>query len=249
MTQLVNLLSKLSISAPLPIRIDFKELRKIRQCNNTVLACKSIINRDTININKNELIRTLVDIEMTSDEFHTKCENDKQFLKLAAGRLSICSSRQGSLDEQEQLRVCNQVSEKYGINISKLSSVAVRPTKNGKIITNKEKKKDKITNDMCLKSFDGKISGKINGFITAKVAFGSGGHQDNVFAELDTMASWWEQYMNGVDDMLLILCDTDYIESYNRLVQKYEKTTNIKIINHYDFQKYIIENYKCDCIS
>lgn len=130
-----------------------------------------------------------------------------------------------------------------GIEIINLTSTAIRPTKNGIIITKKEMKEKNISKDSCLKSFDGKLLGKINGYIAAKVSFGSGGHQDNVFEEMDTLAEWWYNYKKDTDEYLIILIDTDLEDKFNRIKLKYEICNNIQIFNHYDFQEYIISKY------
>ena len=109
-------------------------------------------------------------------------------------------------------------------------------------------KKYNITKDNCLKSFDGKITGKINGYISAKVAYGTGGHQDNVFEELDNMADCWAKYKNEDDNILVFLIDTDLENKFNCLKTKYENYDNIKFFNHYSFQEFIINNYNDDNI-
>ena len=60
--------------------------------------------------------------------------------------------------------------------------------KDGKIISERTYKMRDINKDCCLKSFDGSIDGKLSGYITAKISYGSGGHQDNVFEEMYTYA-------------------------------------------------------------
>ena len=53
-------------------------------------------------------------------------------------------------------------------------------TKDGRILTNKEYKNSGLEKKDSLKSFDAKLSGLVKGWVFAKVAFGKGGHQDNV---------------------------------------------------------------------
>jgi hypothetical protein len=113
-----------------------------------------------------------------------------------------------------------------------------------RLITKIEMKKENIQIDKCLKSFDAQITGKLNGYISAKVSFGSGGHQDNVFYELDTIANWWSLYKREAQEVLVLLFDTDLTNKFNILVEKYKYFNNIHIFNHYSFQEFIIKYYK-----
>ena len=86
----------------------------------------------------------------------------------------------------------------------------------------------------------------MNGYITAKVAYGSGGHQDNVFEEMDTISEWWSKYNTETDEVLIVLVDTDLQTKLNRLIEKYDHVKNIMIFNHIQFQQYMIDNYYTD---
>lgn len=235
------------MSVPTAVYVDFKNVRVNRQKNNNLLVINCIINNNIIqfykNINEKELSRTIDELEITFEEFWKKCGEDILFAKLAAGRISKCASRQGTNDETEQIKICDFTSKKCGINITNLTTTAIRPTKDGSIITKEEMKQKNIKKDCCLKSFDGIITGKINGYIAAKVAFGSGGHQDNVLEEMDSLANWWSVYKNGLDEYLMIIIDTDLFVKLSSIKNKYERIENIKIFNHYEFQEYIITNY------
>lgn len=240
------------MSVPKPVYVDFKNLRLVRQKNNNLSVLNSIKDNNKIefykNINEKELLRTLEEVEIQFEEFWKKCCNDYIFAKLAAGRLSKCASRQGAKDEDEQLRTCNMTSQLCGIDIINLTSTAVRPTKDGNIMTKNELKAKKITKDCCLKSFDGKFNGKINGYIAAKVSFGSGGHQDNVFEEMDALANWWSIFKRDSDEYLIIIVDTDLLDKFMCLRKKYETFEKIKMFNHYEFQEYIISIFYVDSI-
>ena len=78
-----------------------------------------------------------------------------------------------------------------------------------------------IEKNNCLKSFDAKITGKLNGYLSAKVALGSGGHQDNVFEEEDTLANWWSIYKHDDPDFIVLLIDTDLTTQFEKLQKKY----------------------------
>ena len=87
----------------------------------------------------------------------------------------------------------------------------------------------------CLKSFDAKISGLVKGWVLAEVAFGEGGHQDNVFSEAHEFVEWADKY--GKDDELyIVLVDTDLNLKFEELKQKPTKPNTI-VCNHVEFQR------------
>lgn len=230
-----------------PTTIDFKNKRDFRKDQNIKIVSTSIENNDLEtfykNINKKEYERTLIKLEMNKDELFKKCKEDKDFRVLLSIHISKIASRQGIKDETEQLEVCGQTAQKFDIVIKKLNSKELRPTKDGRIISESEMKSQKIPKDRCLKSFDAEIAGNMNGYITAKVSYGKGGHQDNVFDEMDHYANWWKQYRDKADDILVILIDTDLENKFNAIKQKYCNTKNIMIFNHIEFQQYLIDTY------
>ena len=235
-----------SKSIPRPIAQNFKDIRTVRQNNNNKIVYESLTtgNLKTLheNINHKEYDRTLEDLEITEAEFIVKCK-DSLFAKLSSRTISKNASRQGSKDELEQLRTCNITAEKCGLVIENLTTTELRPTKDGDIVLKSEMKKQGIQKDCCLKSFDAKISGKFNGFITAKVAYGSGGHQDNVFGEMDIIAEWWKKYKSETKEVIIILIDTDLIVKFNRVKSKYNSVNNVMVFNHIEFQQYMIDTY------
>ena len=177
------------------------------------------------------------------EELIKKCQEDEIFLLEWSASLAINASRQGAKDENLQLTTCNESTKNFNINIENLSVNAYRPEKSGKIITNKDMKDNKIPLDQCLKSFDGKITGKINGWIFAKVCFGSGGGQDSVFIEADTLCEWVKTKHNNDKPLYVILIDTDLMDKIDILKKKYKDIKNLLIGNHIEFQQYIIDNY------
>lgn len=229
------------------VKLNFQELRMERQKYNNQLIVNSIKNNDEKsfykNINRKEYDRLLTTLEISHLELWKKCQNDILFSKLVASNISKKASRQGSKDEFTQINICNQIAQKIKIKIEILNKTAYRPTKDGKIISFEEMKKENITKDKCLKSFDAKISGKINGWISAKITFGSGGHQDNVFEEEDTLCLWWKKYIKNIDLKLVILIDTNLKNQIKTLKEKYNNCDNILITNHYHFQEYLVSNY------
>lgn len=172
---------------------------------------------------------------MTDEELLCKC-NDECFAILLSSRISINASRQGTKDEEYILSKCNITTSLVGVYISNLSNNAYRPSREGKIIELSEYKKMK--KHECLKSFDGKISGKINGWIFAKITFDSGGHQDNVFDEAHQMCRW--VIANGdINLLFVILIDTDLKKRFGELKNTYD-SKNLLITDHIGLQNYIL---------
>lgn len=243
-------IQKIEHSKPKPIEQNFKDIRAVRQTNNNKIIYESLQKADLKefykNINQKEYKRTLEDLELTEADFVSKCKDDNLFAKLASRIISKNASRQCSKDEIEQLRTCNITSQKCGISIKNLTATEWRPTKDGSIVSNDVMKIKQIQKNSCLKSFDAMISGKISGFIVAKVAYGNGGHQDNVFEEMDTIAEWWKKYKSESEEFLIILIDTDLITKITSLKAKYNNVNNVKIFNHIEFQHYIISTYYID---
>jgi len=234
-------------STTIPILLDFLKIRSARQNANNTRVYDAIMGNNEKgfyeNINKNELDRMLYNFNMSFEEFWISIRDDDMRCKLAASKLAKCSSRQGSKDEAEQIRTCNLTTQHHGVFIENLSATAFRPTKDGRIFSGSEIKEKKIQKDCCLKSFDGAIRGNMNGYIAAKVAYGNGGHQDNVFEEMDIISEWWSNFKKGKDEILVLLIDSDLTEKIIRLKEKYKANNNIMVFNHFEFQNYVITTY------
>ena len=232
-----------------PIRINFKNARSLRQESNNNKVFNSITynQKDNFrkNINTNELDRTLKYLQLDFDSFWEKCRKDHLFAKLVSASLSKLASRQGAVDEKLQIETVGFVGEKLGVKITKLNNNGIRPFKNSSdLITPDKIKKKEVKKDECLKSFDGEISGdKLKGFISAKVALGGGGHQDNVFEEQDRFAEWWEKYKRESSEILVLLIDTDLEGKFEAINVKYKNVENILVVDHFQFQKYLIDKY------
>lgn len=239
--ELIELWNKL-----IPIKIDFKNRRNCRQKKNNMVVLSSIKENNIDNfykyINQKELTRFLEEWNMTIDLFWKKCREDDDFSKLVSYHFSIKSSRQGSTDEKEQIMICNIISKNFGIHIESLHTTDIRPYHN-EVINKQEMKKRNIKKDECLKSFDGKISGVITGYMSCKVVYGYGGHQDNVFDEMNNLLEWWCKYKINSIEMLFIIIDTDLFDKFDFIKEKYKQYNNIKVFNHLDFQTYIISNF------
>jgi len=155
------------------INVDWINIRNDRQKLNNILVYNSIINNDiklfNSLINIKELNRILDDINLTKEELIDKCKNDIILGKITAGRISKNASRQSNNDEAYQFNICSMIANKTKkIIIKKLNVNDYRPTKDGNIISLHEMKNKDIKKDMCLKSFDGIIEGKIKGWIFCK---------------------------------------------------------------------------------
>jgi len=226
-----------------PIVLDCSNLRSERQKINNLATLNALIECDIEllkkNSNEKEIERVLIELDTSMDTIFDKCKTDLVFAKILAGRIAILASRQGTKDEELQLNTCNLTTSKFGITIENLNATAYRPTKCGKIVNKKECKKYE-KND-CLKSFDGKIDGRVNGWIFAKVVFGNGGHQDNVFEEAHTFCEWVCKFGNTTE-LYVVLIDTDLTSQFNELKKKYHKN-NLLVVNHIDFQQYMIERF------
>jgi len=239
--------TKLCYHCKTPKILDFKNIRELRQKETNQKIIHNILNDNPIDdyinpIEFGRVIDELSSVGLKQEDIIIKCKNDNVFATVFAGRIAKKTSRQGSNDEKLQIDVCNQLAVNFGINIENLSATAFRPTKDGNILSECEYKSCNIRKDMCLKSFDAKISGKIDGWVFAKVVYGKGGHQDNVFEEADILCDWITKYRKN--EIYVILIDTDLLQKFDALKTKYANNEGLLIMNHTDFQQYIIDNYQ-----
>ena len=85
------------------------------------------------------------------------------------------------------------------------------------------------------KAREEEATGEVEGYIFAKICFGEGGHQDNVFHEAAHFADWAHQY--GEDGKVyVILIDTDLTDKFDRLKFNYD-SDNVWVVDHVEFQK------------
>ena len=224
-------------------KVDCKNLRVIRQKENNDIMLRLLQSGDITLVkhlcNIKELSRLLEDLDINEEQLLQKCANDLLFAKVVSRQISKMASRQGTKDEAFILKKCNETTSKVGIYIENLSTTAFRPTKKGCILTNNQYKKSGLKKNDCLKSFDAKISGLVKGWVFAKVAFGEGGHQDNVFSEAHDFVEWADKYRTS-DELYIVLVDTDLNLKFAELKQKPTKG-NILVCNHVEFQRVIID--------
>jgi hypothetical protein len=225
-----------------PIHFNFENIRAERQKVNNRAVYESLVQQklNKKSCNEEELKRVLEDLDFTEEQLLVKCSQDHTFAKLLARDIAKNASRQGSKDENTQLDICNITASKFGVKIEDLPNFALRPTKDGRIITKKEF--DGMDKNSCLKSFDGKISGALEGWIFAKVVFGNGGHQDNVFEEAHNFGEWVLAFGN-TDHIYVLLIDTNLATPLQELKTKYQEQKNLLVVNHIEFQQYIIDKF------
>lgn len=219
-----------------PTILNFQDIRSERQQFNDMLVYEDIKQKQiNQNVNQSEYKRTIESSGITQEHFLEKCQEDDIFAKVVSGRISKKASRQGNKDEELQINTINKSVSKFGINVKSLSKDAFRPTKSGDILSKKEYNEKHVSKNDCYKSFDGIIDGKINGWIFAKVVFGEGGHQDNVFEEADALCNWIIQY--DKTEYFIILIDTNLDAKFEALRSKYQPRQNILIGNHITIQE------------
>lgn len=231
---------------PQPIVLNCKNLRIERQKKNNEMTLYYLLHRSFDELKKNcnviALQSTLDYLQLNDEQLLQKCREDLYFAKLLSSKISILSSRQGSKDESFVIETINKISSQFNIFIENLPNTKYRPTKKG-VILNKKKyeeliEKKELNKNDCLKSFDAKISGIINGWIFAKITYTNGGHQDNVFEEAHQFAQWALQF-GKPNELYVLLIDTDLIIPLNELKDKYHKN-NILVVDHVELQKYLI---------
>tara|TARA_B100000900_G_C20581342_1_gene717676 strand:+ start:35 stop:865 length:831 start_codon:yes stop_codon:yes gene_type:complete len=234
------------------IEIDCGNLRKDRQENNNNII-KSLLLKENISetelkgyCNDKELDRLLNEIinvepDFTFEKFIKKCLEDKIFCTTVAGRISINASRQGGTDEKYIVDKCNETTSKYGVNINNMDNSSLRPLKGSPIlVSKKDLKEKKYSKDDCLKSFDYIISGRKEGYVFAKVCYGSGGGQDGVFIESNYFGEWASEY--GEDGKYYcILIDTDQADKFNNLKNKFINDNKVFVVDHKDLQRLLIQ--------
>ena len=234
--------------------IDCKNLRTARQKENNNIMFHALISRDESLVkhlcNNNELGRVLEEVNylcpITLEQLIYKCSVDHMYAITLAGRISKVASRQATKDETYILDKCNETLTQVGIFVENLSTTEYRPTKDGQILTNKQYKKSGLKKSDCLKSFDARISGRVNGWVFAKVAFGKGGHQDNVFAEAHEFGEWVQKF-GRPNELYVILIDTDLTSQFKELQLKFQRS--VLVCNHFDFQNFLLSQSSKKVIS
>ena len=83
----------------------------------------------------------------------------------------------------------------------------------------------------------------LEGWVFSKVAFGEGGHQDNVFSEAQEFVEWADKYDKD-DQFYVILIDPDLNAKFAELKAKPTKVNTI-VCYHVEFQRRLINFSLC----
>ena len=210
---------------------DPANLRVERQADNYARVVDGLMRGDLSDapVNNNALSGLLDDLGWTEQEMLDNM--DEAFAIVISRSITIRAQRQGSKDEAFIIQGISDSVAPLGITITNLDARAFRPTKNGKIVQNQKSQADD------LKSFDGRIEGKVNGWIFAKVVVGSGGHQDNVKNEAVEFGDWAVKYGDpSLDHVMLIDGDEVASDLVDMLEARYIDYPNIYAVNHIDLQ-------------
>ena len=221
---------------------DLSNIRTTRQFKTNTLLADAIAHSSEITdkdlkqlINFKSLDRLAELLDNDREYIYEKCKSDYEYALTVAHGTAILASRQGSKDESFVLDEINRVSRGYGIYVQSLNNQDLRPTKDGRLLNKAEFKESGLDKLECLKSIDGVINGNVEGYIFAKICFGEGGHQDNVFHEAAHFADWAHQY-GEEGKVYVILVDTDLTDKFDRLKSSYDSDT-VWVVDHVEFQQ------------
>lgn len=221
---------------------DLSKVRSVRQTKTNKGLAELLVHSESFTdkdlksfMNFKSLDRLAELLECNREDLYEKCKEDYDYALTLAHGCTILASRQGSKDESFVLDEINKVSKGYGIYVQSLNNQDLRPTKDGRVLNKEEFKKSGLSKLDCLKSVDGVINGKVEGYIFAKIVFGEGGHQDNVFHEAAQFGDWAKQF-GKEDKIYVLLIDTDLQNKYNELKEKYD-SANVWVVNHTEFQQ------------
>ena len=223
---------------------DLSKVRDVRQKttdkNLTELLCFSEFTDKDLRpyLNFKSLDRLVAKRGTDRKDIYTKCQGNYDYALAVANGCAIEASRQGSKDERFVLEEIDKVTKGFGVYIKPLNNQDLRPTKDGRFLTKEQFRsleRQGLTKLDCLKSIDGIISGEVDGYIFAKIVFGEGGHQDNVFHEAAQFGDWANEY-GEEGKIYVLLIDTDLKNKYNILKEKYD-SENVWVVNHVELQK------------
>ena len=206
--------------------VDVINIKKERQEKNYQLCLLGrFVDKGTFN--PNALERFLNYTKITVSEILS----DPTLHRSAVFACAIDANRQGGKDEHF---ILNGINEQYkNITIKNLTATDARPMSNGKIFDKKQIKEYGLTKEDGLKTFDFKILGNVQGWGTAKVKNGNGGHQDNVTREMLEWIEWVNTF--GKKDLIYVsLLDGN---GHNfKILNESRQRDNIWIVDHKTFQ-------------
>ena len=205
---------------------DVKNLKKDRQALNHKLCLLGRFT-DKSTFNPKALKRFCDWMELTVSEILA----DPDLHRAAVFACAIDANRQGGKDEHF---ILDGINEQYkNIAIRNLTATAARPMCNGEIFNKNQIKEHGLTKEDGLKTFDFQLLGNVQGWGTAKVKNGNGGHQDNVTREILEFIEWANKF--GKDDKKYVaLLDGDGHDF--DILNKTKQRDNIWIVDHISFQ-------------
>lgn len=186
------------------------ELRKHRQLQLLNVLSQNLFDGDVDNlmslVNTKALERYLEFTSTTVGDVLHQCVSNKAMSSAVAFAICKKASRQGVEDEKAVFDYINSKTK---------SSVVSNLSVNAKRYAGIDK------------SVDGEITGSVNGDIFAKIIVGKGGHQDNVWIELNSIINQVKTLPN--DRVYCLLVDTDDEKKFLNLKQK--ETNNVWVCN------------------
>lgn len=229
--------------------INVVETRRNNQVNNYDSVYEALMEGD-ISVakdrgNPNKFKEILEYFPCDEKTLSKKCKNNSDMSKAIAMIASKLATRQGGNLEHVILEGIDSYVSKYGVRVKCLSNTAIRPLRSGGIITEDMMKVKKLVKKVdTLKSIDALITGRLDGYIFAKVLTGKGGgHQDNVLIEAHNFIDWAKN--ENKDNLYVVLIDGDHLHpELPKLMERDSK--NIWICDHKQFQKRIIQKVKDD---
>lgn len=212
-----------------------RQLKTNRNLAEVICHTESFVDKDLkpfINFKSLDRLAELIGVSRTY--LYQKSRDDYEFALALAHGCAIAAARQGAKDEYFVLNEINNFTKSFGVYVQPLGNKDLRPVKDGRILNAKEFENSKLSKLDCLKSIDAVINGKYNGYVFAKIVFGSGGAQDNVFQEAAQFADWAHEF-GEEDKIYVLLIDTDLQDKYNELKDRYNRG-NVWVCDHVDFQ-------------
>jgi hypothetical protein len=223
-------------------KIDVHDVKEVRKIENYDKALDALYKRTPLVpeykikklLNVEAVYRLLEKQNITYDELLDSLKEGDPYTTVVGLYTSIQASRQGKVTESFMLKNIAKSVKEYGITITNDSNI--RFIKDGRVLDKKQFKKSGLDRNLdSHKLVDGLISGKITGYIMAKVVDGNGGHQDNVLHELVGYIEWINKYAEKGKLYVLLVDGKEYPE-----LDVFKKD-NLWIVDHYEFQLKLIE--------
>ena len=207
--------------------VNVRDIKKERQEKNYKI-CRLGKFHDKGTFNPKALERFLKHLGLTVSEILS----DSKLHAAAVFACAIDANRQGGKDEDY---IIHGINEQYkNITIKNLTATASRPMKDGMIFNKNEIKQHGLSKEDGLKTFDFQLFGNVQGWGTAKVKNGDGGHQDNVTREIMEFIDWANKFSK--DDKVYVALLDGNGHNYD-VLEKAKQRDNIWIVDHVGFQE------------